>query len=179
MLSSPHYLHVPRYQRAAEALLAGGAAARDGLAPSIFLSTEDPSALAFFQGLTRWEVSFTAVPRRPDARRNATERLAWVGPASEMLNSLVSLDLALACDAWVGTLTSNWCRLIDELRSTVRCKADRVYLDVLLEDPPAWTPLAWKSPPNLDWVLLLCSCALLGCLFCGSFHVIVALSHAV
>jgi hypothetical protein len=41
----------------------------------------------------------------------------------------------------VGTLSSNWCRLIDELRATVRCKADRVYLDAQQENPPA----------DLDW----------------------------
>ena len=130
-----------RYLRAAEALLAGDAAAGERLAPRIFLSTEDPSAVEFFQGLGGWEVSFTAVPRKPDARKSTTEYLAEIGPASEMLNSLVSLDLALACDAWVGTLTSNWCRLIDELRSTVRCKADKVYLDAQQDNPPA----------DLDW----------------------------
>ncbi len=61
-------LCAPRYLRAAEALLAGGTATRDGLARSIFLSTEDPSAIAFFQGLAGWEVSFTHVPRKPDAK---------------------------------------------------------------------------------------------------------------
>ena len=32
--------------------------------------------------------------------------------------------------AWVGTLASNWCSLIDELRSTVAAKAGSPYVDV-------------------------------------------------
>jgi hypothetical protein len=47
-----------------------------------------------------------------------------------MLSSLFNLLLALRADAWVGTLTSNWCRLIDELRSTVAAKAAGPYVNV-------------------------------------------------
>lgn len=32
---------------------------------------------------------------------------------------LLNLEYALKCDAFVCTLMSNWCRLIDELRATV------------------------------------------------------------
>lgn len=53
-----------------------------------------------------------------------------------MLNSLLHLDLALQCDSFVGTLSSNWCRLIDELRSTVRCKAHVPYLDAQQDSLP-------------------------------------------
>ena len=49
---------------------------------------------------------------RKSTRVYAKER----GPAAEYLDSLLNLELALECGAWVGTLTSNWCRLIDELR---------------------------------------------------------------
>jgi hypothetical protein len=56
--------------------------------------------------------------------------------AEEVLNSLMNLDLALDCDAWVGTLSSNWCRLIDELRSTSRCKANGIYRDAAQPYPP-------------------------------------------
>jgi len=66
---------------------------------------------------------------------------AKIGPYEEMLNSLVSLDLALQCDGFVGTLSSNWCRLIDELRATVRCKAHAPYLDAQQE----------KLPYDVDW----------------------------
>ena len=53
-----------------------------------------------------------------------------------MLNSLLHLDLALQCDGFVGTLSSNWCRLMDELRSTVRCKAHAPYLDAQQDSLP-------------------------------------------
>ena len=39
------------------------------------------------------------------------------------------LDLALDGSAWVGTIKSNWDRLIEELRSTVRCKAHLPFID--------------------------------------------------
>ena len=48
----------------------------------------------------------------------------------------INLDLALDCDGFVGTLSSNWNRLIDELRSTLRCKAHALYLDPTQGDPP-------------------------------------------
>lgn len=64
------------------------------------------------------------------------DAVTQVGPANEMVDALLNLDLALACDAWVGTLTSNWCRLVDELRATLRCKAHGRYLDAQQGDPP-------------------------------------------
>ena len=32
---------------------------------------------------------------------------------------LLNLEFAIKCDAYIGTLASNWCRLVDELRATV------------------------------------------------------------
>jgi hypothetical protein len=46
------------------------------------------------------------------------------------LNSLLALDLAARCDGYVASIYSNWARLIDELRSTVRCKGGAAYLDL-------------------------------------------------
>ena len=37
----------------------------------------------------------------------------------EYTSMLLNLEYALKCDAFVGTLASNWCRLVDELRATV------------------------------------------------------------
>lgn len=51
------------------------------------------------------------------------------GRDEEWLNSLVSLSLALEADSWVLHMSSNWCRLVDELRSTVRCKASGLLID--------------------------------------------------
>jgi hypothetical protein len=39
-------------------------------------------------------------------------------------------------------LSCNACRLIDALRSTVRCKAHRIYLDAAQENPPK--QLGWR-----------------------------------
>lgn len=60
-----------------------------------------------------------------------------MGPTIEALNSLAGLDLSLQCDAFIGTQSSNWGRLIDELRGTVGCAADRIYLDAAMGDPPS------------------------------------------
>jgi hypothetical protein len=57
------------------------------------------------------------------------------GFAEEMLDGLLNLDLALTCDGFVSSLNSNWARLIDELRSTVRCKATAKYMDVGKRSP--------------------------------------------
>ena len=37
---------------------------------------------------------------------------------------LLNLEYAVKCDAFVGTLASNWCRLVDELRTTVGKRDD-------------------------------------------------------
>ena len=124
------------YLTAAEAVHFAGAGAH-GLRRSIFLSTEDPGAIAFFQALPAWNTSFAEVPRKPDATKSTLAYTAEIGPGNEMLNSLINLDLALQCDAFIGTLSSSWCRLIDELRSTVRCKADKLYLDAQQAYPPS------------------------------------------
>ena len=38
---------------------------------------------------------------------------------------LLNLEYAVKCDAFVGTLASNWCRLVDELRTTVGKREER------------------------------------------------------
>lgn len=103
----------------------------------IFLTTEDPEAVSWFSKLTDWNVSWTNVTRIPrnenitDANallNNFASRFGW---DEEFINSLLNMDVALECDGFVGQLSSNWNRLIDELRSTVRCKYDRVFVDVV------------------------------------------------
>ena len=97
---------------------------RWSLSRSIFLSTEDQATADFFQRLPDWDVTFTQVQRYTDRDVSPMAFAERIGRSNEMLNSLTSLDIALQCDAFVVTLSSNWCRLIDELRATVRCKAD-------------------------------------------------------
>jgi len=50
--------------------------------------------------------------------------------------------LALKCDGFVGAFNSNWVRLIVELKSTIRGKAEAVFLDV---DP---TGIKWIWQPG-------------------------------
>lgn len=100
-----------------------------GLTRNVFLSTEDDRTVEYFEGLPAWQVTYTRVDRYHNTSRSPMEHATKVGKSNELLNSLVSLDLALQCDAFVMTLSSNWCRLIDDLRATVRCKADRPFFD--------------------------------------------------
>lgn len=95
----------------------------------IFLSTEDPKSVAYFKALQNWTTLSLEVPRPMDGVYSPLEFARKIGPDEEMLNSLTNLDLALDCSAWVGTIKSNWNRLIEELRSTVRCKAHLPYID--------------------------------------------------
>jgi hypothetical protein len=56
--------------------------------------------------------------------------MAQHGYSEEMLDCLLNLDLSTSCDGFVASFYSNWARLIEELRATVRCKAHRVFFDV-------------------------------------------------
>jgi len=69
------------------------------------------------------------IPYKDQGASNIHEMLK-IGPAQDFLNAMTAMDLALECDGFVGTFYSNWNRLIDELRSTVRCKAEAAYVDV-------------------------------------------------
>lgn len=129
------------YVRALEELMSQAKEQNKSLKREVFLSTEDPLSVAYFRNLTGWTTHFTHVPRKPDRYVSNMQYAQKIGKATEILNSLVNLDLALDCDAWVGTLTSNWCRLIDEMRSTVRCKSDGVYWDAQQTNPPS--DLVW------------------------------------
>ena len=99
----------------------------------IFLSTEDEgtvqSAMRLCSSQPPWEVTWTKAQRYTNVdpwtkiRKGSDAR-------REILNSFVNLELALEADAWVCTLSSNWCRLIDELRMTVGMKASHPYLSL-------------------------------------------------
>lgn len=97
---------------------------------SIFISTEDESAIDYFVNHTSWAVHYVAYEGGFKTNTTDTVTIARnIGPSRDMLGSLLNLELALECGAWVGTLSSNWCRLIDQLRSTVACKAELPFLD--------------------------------------------------
>lgn len=111
------------YVKAAESMLKGN----DQLQRNIFLSTEDPATIDYFKGLPEWSVQYTLTKR---TAHGGLAPFQVSDPTEEFLNSLLNLDLATSCDAYICTLSSLWCTLIDRLRSTSRCKADAPYIDV-------------------------------------------------
>ena len=135
------YLRVAQELRHAQGNLT--LADTERLRQQIFLSTEDSQTVAAFNARVDWDVQSVSLMRAPSADHDMTPleqtreiMQTLMDPYEDMLNSLLNLDLALQCDAFVGTLSSNWCRLIDELRSTVWCKAHVPYADAQQESPP-------------------------------------------
>ena len=117
---------------------------RWALSRSVYLSTEDKTTAEFFQHLPEWDVTYTQVKRYTDKNKSPMAFAEEIGRSNEMLNSLTSLDIALQCDAFVMTLSSNWCRLIDELRATVRCKADHPLRDAQQNNTLADYDVGWR-----------------------------------
>jgi hypothetical protein len=95
-------------------------------ARSIFLSTEDPESVddLLREYNATWDIYYTKVPRFNLSPLGSMER---IGPERETLISFSQLLLAVEADFFVGTRSSNWCRLIDELRK-VNGKARTSYL---------------------------------------------------
>jgi len=96
-----------------------------------FVSTEDQLALDRVRDqLTRpvWFVRGKRLAR--EERETALTELARQGDASGMfVDAWLNLLLAIQCDAYIGTLSSTWNRMLDALRSTVGCKAQAKYYD--------------------------------------------------
>lgn len=51
----------------------------------------------------------------------------------EYISMLLNLYYSLRCEAWVCTLASNSCRIIDQLRATIGGKANRHFADLSVE----------------------------------------------
>jgi hypothetical protein len=65
-------------------------------------------------------------------------KMGWSGMMNghfetEYLSMLLNLEYSVRCEAWVCTLASNSCRLIDEMRATVGGKANRYYADLSMK----------------------------------------------
>lgn len=105
---------------------------REGLdhRPAVFVSTEDPAAIDTAREWTdqnNWDLYYTDIRR---VNLPLTGLVQEFGGVNEMLNSLLNLQIAVECDYWVCTLSSNWCGLIDELRSISGGKAHHPYVDI-------------------------------------------------
>lgn len=114
-------------------------AARSYAARQIFVSTEDPAVMnevldlaeADMSGERRpWTVAFTR-ENRTNAAVAAMRSERGNGHAT--LQAWLSLELSLEAEAWVCTLRSNWCLLIDELRMTVAGKASAPFANIVEE----------------------------------------------
>merc|ERR1712157_610802 len=95
----------------------------------LFVSTEDPQVIheaAKLAFTDDWDVYFT---RENRTNANVSVMRQQRGNGRATLESLLNLELALEADAWVCTLMSNWCQLIDELRMTVGGMASAPYIN--------------------------------------------------
>jgi hypothetical protein len=105
------------------------------LTRQVFLSTEDAATVAYYRNASRaWLITYVDMPMKTSNKSNLAY-MAETGYHEEMLNGLLNLQLILECSGFVGSMYSNWARLIEELRSTVWCKADSVYFDVKIQAP--------------------------------------------
>mmetsp|Transcript_44126 Transcript_44126/g.95718 ORF Transcript_44126/g.95718 Transcript_44126/m.95718 type:complete len:123 (-) Transcript_44126:25-393(-) len=97
----------------------------------MFISTEDPEVINDVKGdkYRGWTFSFieqlrmTGAPTWSDHTREK-------GASEEFLSSVLNLIVALECDGYIGTIASNWNRLIDELRRLWAGKAYARYVEV-------------------------------------------------
>eukprot|EP01038_Epipyxis_sp_PR26KG_P014108 gene14108-18929_t len=112
---------------------------------SFFITTEDPAVLKEadeWGKANNWKILYTNLFHREDL----TAYYTWAeqherGKANkhddlEYTSMLLNLYYSLRCEAWVCTMASNSCRVIDELRATIGAKANRVYADISKETCP-------------------------------------------
>jgi hypothetical protein len=118
---------------------------------SLFISTEDTSVLqqaALWGKENNWGIYFTNL----FDRTVQTAALTWdeqhqrgkkqIHDNLEYFSMIFNLEYALKCEAWVCTLASNTCRIIDEMRATIGGKANRKYVDLSVE--------TCSKPPCID-----------------------------
>jgi hypothetical protein len=109
--------------------------------PTIFVASEDPVAISETVAWClkkHWNVKYTNLFNRNDvsANKNFTiqqkerQTLSHVHHELEYLNMLFNIDFHLKSNAFVCTLYSNFCRVIDELKNTVANKANYHFVDL-------------------------------------------------
>lgn len=106
----------------------------------LYVGTDDPKVQD--QALkisSAWAVTYMNVTR-VKKRMKLMDLRAQLGAKQAVMESLLNLHLLLESDALVCTWTSNWCRLVDELRMTVAMKANHPSLEIN------------KHCPSFNWV---------------------------
>ena len=128
---------------------------------NLFIGSEDPQVItdALHWGKKySWKVVYTnlfdrsKITTRLDFQTQKSLRFAsaMVHHDLEYLSIILNLEYAIKCDAWVCTLKSNFCRLIDELRATVGGKANRNYADLSIETCKR-PPCIGRDIIHFDW----------------------------
>ena len=132
-----------------QGLVPGSAGRRVG---TMFFSSEDPDVLREAQQWAQesgWRLLYTdVIDRSKSPARLATEHKN--GSEEEYLAMILNLEYALRCNAWVCTLASNFCRVIDELRATVGGKAHFPFADLSSETCSS-PPCIGKGINSFDW----------------------------
>lgn len=111
---------------------------------NLFVQSESPIAIKDTQTWGKranWSVSHTTLFDRAtvdanlpyDAARSKKRAGIYRHHPLEYLSMLLTIDYSLKCSAWVCTLASNFCRVIDELRATVGSKANLPFADMSTE----------------------------------------------
>lgn len=106
---------------------------------TLFITTEDQKVLEeadLWGENNHWKISYTNLFNRSEMTAAKTWKEQHkhgaidVHDENEYLSMILNLQYSLQCKAWVCTLASNSCRLIDELRSTIAAKANRYFADL-------------------------------------------------
>ncbi len=132
---------------------------------AIFLGTEDSGVIAemcaWAAGLHKhgksYELFITEVFNRKGlfAERNAAARRKPTASTpdhhpEEYLSMLLNVQYLVRGTAYICTLSSNFCRIIDELRATVGAKADHTFVD-LSKETCGQPPCMGSNLVSLDW----------------------------
>lgn len=109
---------------------------------SVFIGSENASAIAEFESYGRrygWDIRYTNLFDRNEVTANLDfitknsyqrNRTSLVHHDLEYLSMLLNIDYHLKGSAFVCTIKSNFCRVIDELRAALAGKANRYYVDL-------------------------------------------------
>ena len=108
---------------------------------TMFVASEDPSTMekAIAWGKQhRWKVLYTNLFDRTKVTTwlNYTQQQELMRTGKQVHDELeyfamvLNLDHHLKCSAFVGTLASNYCRVVEELKNTVALKSEKQYYEV-------------------------------------------------
>lgn len=89
---------------------------------TIYLNSEDPAAFDEFKTFSPERTNFYKLITIKVTREMNFMKMIALGPEGRrniVLEFLTDLFIEVNADLHVGTLTSNWCRLVDEIRLTL------------------------------------------------------------